>query len=80
VNNFTQLVAAQPAAVLLRDVSTYHIELSCAGDVISLAINNSPLIAVEDATYSSGNHVIAAGGFAGKTSDVRLSNLVVTQR
>jgi hypothetical protein len=73
------LVASQPASVLLPSLSTYHIELTCVGSIIALAINNMLLITAEDTTYSSGNHLISAG-IRGKTSDVRLGNLVVIQR
>jgi serine/threonine protein kinase len=76
---FSYLAPPQPAAVLTRDVSTYHIELSCVGPRISLAINDVPLVAAEDTTFSSGNHVIGADT-PGKTIDVRLRKLVVTQR
>jgi hypothetical protein len=73
------LVPSQPVSLLQPSVSTYHIELTCVGPIISLAINNTPLISAEDTTYSSGSHLIAAG-IRGKTSDVRLGNLTVTQR
>jgi hypothetical protein len=75
----TFLVPNQPAQMLLSSVSTYHVEMSCVGPVISLSINNTPLIASEDTTYSSGSHWISAG-ILGDTSDVRLDSLVVTRR
>jgi len=71
----------QSRAPIARGSARNRIELSCAGSVITIMINGTPMGFAFDGTYRGGGMQIAAISVIGTpTIDVRLDNLVVTQR
>ncbi|MGD9893470.1 MAG: DUF4397 domain-containing protein [Dehalococcoidia bacterium] len=58
-----------------------RLEITCAGNTITAAINGTVVTTVLDSTYGSGSLVIGVGARAsGLTSEARFDNLVVTAR
>jgi hypothetical protein len=75
------LVDWQTRSAIARGGGRNRIELSCAGSVISVIINGVPVATAFDATYRNGAMLVTAMRFGGTPDiDVRLDNLVVTQR
>jgi len=69
----------QPFASILRGNETNRVELRCAGSTISATVNGVPVVSVSDSTYQTGGFALAVGT-AGSAADVRLDNLMITQR
>lgn len=58
-----------------------RLELTCAGNTITAAINGTVVASVQDSTYGSGAFVFGVGARAsGLTSEARFDNLLVTAR
>ncbi len=69
----------QPSASILRGNETNRVELRCAGSTISATVNGVPVVSVSDSTYQGGGFALVVAA-AGSAADVRLDNLIVTQR
>jgi hypothetical protein len=78
-NQMTLLTARSPSTAIARGNETNHLELTCAGDVISLAINGRDVASVQDDTYSSGQLWIGVATFdeSPNTAEAWFDNLVV---
>ena len=64
-----------------RGNDSNRIEITCAGNTITAAINGTVVATVQDSTYASGALVIGVGARAsGLTSEARFDNLLVTAR
>jgi hypothetical protein len=56
-----------------------HVELTCAGSTISVAVNGVLVSTLDDGTYQAGSFSLSVGSQE-DAADVRLDNLVITQR
>jgi uncharacterized delta-60 repeat protein len=77
----TRLVGAQVAPVRTGNAPN-HIELTCAGDIIAVAVNGTRVAAVQDAAYLQGRAWIGVGVFSDRlpgTAEGRFGNLRVTR-
>jgi hypothetical protein len=77
----TRLVDWTLAPAIRRGTETNRLALRCAGNQITVSINDVRVAAVTDATYTSGSLWIGAGAFTGNsvTTEARFDNLVVTR-
>lgn len=66
----------EPSNAIRGPTDSNHLELTCAGNVISARINGTAVGQVEDDSYSEGQIAIGVGGPAG-SGVVRFDNLVV---
>lgn len=64
----------------LRRGEWNHIEMTCEGPFIGVKINGTTLAVVQDDIYSTGGLHFSVGSFPGSPADVRIDNLIVTQR
>jgi hypothetical protein len=55
------------------------VELTCAGSTISVAVNGVLVSTLDDGTYQAGSFSLSVGSQE-DAADVRLDNLVITQR
>ena len=60
-------------------LSTNHIEVSCRGENLSLAVNNQQLITVQDSSYQVGDVGVLAGAFDEPNVNVYFDNFRVFQ-
>jgi hypothetical protein len=76
---FLRRDSASPA--IRRGNDSNRIEITCAGNTITAAINGTVVTTVQDSTYASGSLVIGVGARAsGLTSEARFDNLLITAR
>jgi hypothetical protein len=79
----TPLIPEKQAPAILSGNTRNHVDLTCSGDTIEVAINGTPVGSVRDATYTQGWFMIMAGAPQEDESEeaiLRLDNLVVRQR
>ncbi len=55
-----------------------HLQVTCDGSWLTLAVNGKLVLAVEDSTYSEGNIALAVTTFEDETTEVHFDDLVVT--
>jgi len=77
----TLLTARTPSEAIAQGNETNHLELTCAGSLITLAVNGTEVAKVQDSAYSSGGLAIGASVFttSRNTAEARFDNLVVYQ-
>ena len=74
------LMPRQVSGAIRQGGGTNHIEFNCIGATISATVNGVEVASVRDATYSTGLVILQGGGVANVPADVRIDNLVVTER
>jgi len=77
----TLLTARTSSAAIARGNDTNHLELTCAGSLITPSVNGTEVANVVDSTYEEGGMAIGASVFTASrnTVDARFDNLVVYQ-
>ena len=66
--------------MVLRANQANHIEMTCLGNSIRLAINGAQVISVEDSRYKAGAMHLSIYTKSSTGTEIRLDNLVITQR
>ncbi len=77
---FVTLAALKTYPSIKRGNETNHVEMTCAGDQITVWLNGQSLIAVKDGTYAEGGLSFALGAESLVKAEAQFENLVVTQR
>jgi hypothetical protein len=77
MTHLTTIALETPQPSLERN-APFHLELACIGPTISLSLNGVQAISAQDATFTAGADLIAAGT-GGSTSDARISHLVLSR-
>lgn len=69
--------ALQPSSAILKGSALNHIQADCIGDSLTLYVNGSKLISVQDDTYPAGDIGLIAGTYETSGTDIRFDNLSV---
>jgi len=77
----TVLTDRTPSEAIAQGNEANHLELTCAGNLIALAINGTEVANILDGTYLAGGLAIGASVFTGSrdVAEARFDNLVVYQ-
>lgn len=63
---------------ILQGVATNHIQADCVGDKLSLTVNGTLLIEVQDTSFSAGDVGLMAGTFNVTDTEIAFDNFIVT--
>lgn len=68
----------QPSEAIHQGIATNELEASCIGNQLSLSVNGSPLVTVEDPTFVTGDIGVAASTLQAGTGVIEFDNVQVT--
>ena len=74
----TELVSPRPSNAIARGNAVNRVELSCVGSTISVTINGTQVVSLQDSTLKAGGFWI--GVAAPTTAEARFDNLLVVKR
>ncbi len=77
-DSFVDLAAWAEAPSVRTGDATNQLQATCDGPQIALSANETPLLAVEDSTYTSGDLALVAVTYEDTATEVHFDNLTVT--